>query len=140
MQRYIAVLIRQGVRYQRELDLVGVQLAFVGAARLIEFVVQVAAVGVFLGGENRCRNPRPFDCAILAVGVAVVIIGELGQIAEFVKVSQAVEIHDQVIFAVFDGQLNGVVDGVVGHGFVGAVGFHHLAVNGVNAIFQIVFV
>ena len=72
MQRYIAVFICQSVRYQRELDLVGVQLAFIGTARLIEFVIQVAAVGVFLGRKDSSGNQGAFDSAVLAVGIAVV--------------------------------------------------------------------
>ena len=129
MERHITLFIRQSVRYQRELDLIGVQLAFIGAARLIEFVVQVAAIGVFLGGEYVRRYPRTFDSAVLAVGIAVIIIGEFCQVSEFIEVGQAVEIHIEVIFAVFHRQLDIVVDGVVRHGFFFTVGFNHLAVN-----------
>ena len=140
MQRYIAVFIRQGVRYQRELDLVWVQLAFIGAARLVELIVHIAAVGVFLGGKDSSSNPRAFDGTVLAVGVAVVIIGQFRQIAEFVQVGQAVEIHCQIIFTVFYCQFNGMVDGIVAHGLFLTVSLDHLTVNRVYAVFQIIFV
>ena len=84
MQRHIAVFICQSARDQREFDLVGIQLAFIGAARLIEFVVQVTAVGVLLGRKDSSRNQGAFDSSVLAVGIAIVIIGELGQITKAV--------------------------------------------------------
>ena len=108
----------------------------VGGPVGVEGVVHVGAVVVLLRGEHRGIGSRALRVSV-RVGVALVVVLQPAQIAELPQVLQPLEIKGQVILAALDGQLDLVVDGLVGHGLARAVHLVHVDVHRVGAVRQV---